>query len=212
MSIRVIITDDHPVVRDGLRFAITRGGGDIAVVGEAGDGQALLELARTTPADVYVTDVTMPVLNGIEATRALVRRDPSARVIMLSLHGSDSIVSASLRAGARGFMTKESLTRCVAEAIREVHRGCFYLSPDVAHCVVKPFLDGRAAPPAALTPREARVLQLVAEGRTSKEIAVQLDLSVNTIQKHRANLMAKLDIHDPVGLARYAIREGIAKP
>ena len=218
MTIRVVLVDDHPVVRDGLRFALERSGHGIEVVGEAGDGQVLLELAPLTRADVYVVDVTMPLLNGIEATRALLQQDPSARVIMLSLHNSDAVVGEALRAGAKGFLTKETATRHVVDAILEVHQGRCYLSPDIASYMVRAFLGAcapdalRGAPSTQLTPRETRVLQLIAEGHTGKEIAVLLDISPNTVNKHRTHLMDKLDIHDQVGLARYALREGIAKP
>ncbi len=218
MSIRVVITDDHPVVRDGLRYSIERCSHAIEVVAEAADGAALLALAPEARADVYIMDVTMPVLNCIEATRELRKRDPSARVIMLSLNSSDGVVGEALRAGAKGFLTKETATRHVVDAILEVHQGRCYLSPDIASYLVRAFLgscavdDLRGAPSTQLTPRETRVLQLIAEGHTGKEIAALLDISPNTVHKHRTHLMDKLDIHDQVGLARYAIREGIAKP
>lgn len=218
MSIHVIITDDHPVVRDGLRFAIERSDADIVVVAEAGNGQELLDLPAEPGADVYIMDVTMPILNGIEATRRLIHRDPSAKVVMLSLHSSDSVVRESMQAGARGFLTKETATRCVAEATIEVHRGGYYMSPDVAQgigSVLQAEREGVAARSPTgrpLTRQEYRVLQLVGEGLSEKEIAALLERSVNTVHKHRTNLMAKLDIHDQVSLARYALREGIAKP
>jgi DNA-binding NarL/FixJ family response regulator len=218
VSIRVIIVDDHPVVRDGLRFCIEHSGQDIQVIAEAGDGQALLDLPGPGRADVYIMDVTMPVMNGIEATRELLRRDPMARVIMLSLHSSSSVVGEALRAGARGFLTKESATRVAVEAIQAVHQGRYFLDPDIAHYVVQGFLggdrgeDGTKQAADLLTPRERRVLQLVAEGHSNKEIAAALEISINTVHKHRKNLMAKLDIHDQVGLVRFAFREMIAKP
>ena len=216
MSIRVVIADDHPVVRDGLRFSIERSGRDITVVGWAGDGQAVLDLAGGVSVDVYVLDVTMPTLNGIDTLRALVQLDPEAKVLMLSFQSSESVVGESLRAGARGFLTKETATRCVVEAIEEVHAGRYYLSPDIAHYVVRHFVEASGpaepqTPAGALTPQERRVLQLVAEGHSSRTIADLLHVSINTIQKHRANLMAKLDIHNLAGLVRYALKEKIAK-
>lgn len=216
MSIRVILADDHPVVRDGLRFCIERSGRDLVVVGEAATGRELLDLVATTRVDVVVMDVTMPFLNGLEATRELLCRDPSIRVVMLSLQSSDSVVIESLRAGARGFVTKETATRCVVEAIEKVHDGRYFLSPDVAHCVVKPILhpdyqDDEPGTAATLTRQETRILQLIAENHSNKEIASQLGVSVNTVHTHRTNLMAKLDIHDQATLVRYALREGIAK-
>lgn len=217
MSIRVVITDDHPIVRDGLRFSIERSKADIVVAGEAGNGRELLDLAVDAEADVYVMDVTMPVMNGIEATRELLRLNPSARVIMLSLQSADSVVVQSLRAGARGFLTKETATRNVVEAIREVHAGRYYLSPEIAHCIVEPFLekakqDSAQLKAPRLTCQEMRVLQLFAEGHSSKEIASSLEVSANTVHTHCTSLMAKLGIHDRATLVRYALREGIAKP
>lgn len=217
MTLRILVADDHPVVRDGLRFAIERADRELHVVGEAGDGLAVLDLAATLSVDVFVLDVTMPVLNGIETTRELLRRDPAAKVIMLSLHDSFAIVDEALRAGARGYLTKTSATRHVVEAIHEVHAGRCYLSPDAAHHVVAKCVGaGRQAEPrrvtSSLTRQERRILQLLAEGHTSKAIASQLGLSPTTVHKHRSNLMAKLDIHEQVALVRYALREGIAKP
>jgi DNA-binding NarL/FixJ family response regulator len=216
MSIRIVITDDHPIVRDGLRFSIERSKADIVVVAEASDGRELLNLVGDVQADVYVMDVTMPIMNGIEATRELLRRDPSARVIILSLHHSDSLVCESLRAGARGFLTKETATRNVVEAIQAVHAGRCFLSPDVAQYAVSSILRagrGPDQPNAAsiLTRRERSILQLVAEGKSGKEIASLLGVSIHTVHRHRTNLMAKLDLHDQVALVRYAVREGIAK-
>ena len=216
MSIRVVIVDDHPVVRDGLRFAIARAGGDIDVVGEAGNGRELLDLAGEACADVYIVDVTMPVINGLDATRELLRRNPSARVIMLSLQDSEAVVEASLRAGARGFVTKETATRNVVEAIREVHRGGCFLSPDVASCLVKLVSEGDRRPrqppgTRPLTPRERAILQLIGEGHRNKDIASRLDVSIDTVHKHRTNLMAKLGVHDAAALVRHALREGVAK-
>jgi DNA-binding NarL/FixJ family response regulator len=217
MSIRVIIADDHSVVRDGLRLYLEQSDHNIDVVGEATNGADLLTLASSVHADVYILDITMPKLNGVEATRELVRRDPSARVIILSLHDSGSLVQKSLRAGARGYLTKETATRCIVDAIRAVHEGQTYVSSDVTQHLVQPLLKGmRAAEALAgdrlLTPAETRVVQLVAEGLSSKEAAASLHVSVNTIKKHRTNAMAKLGIHDTAGLVRYALREGIAKP
>ena len=216
MNIRVFLADDHPIVRDGLRFAIQRSGSGIQVVGEASNGQELLDLSTDTHVDVFITDVSMPVLNGIEATRLLLRRQPSARVVILSFLNSDMIVGGALRAGARGFLTKETATRCVVDAIKEVYSGRYYISPDVSRCILQGFLGASAtkdAPmgPAVLTSQERRVLQLIAEGKTSKDIAVVLGVSANTVHRHRSNLMKKLDIHRQADLVRFALREGIAK-
>jgi DNA-binding NarL/FixJ family response regulator len=217
MSIRVVIADDHPVVRDGLRLAIERRGKDIVIVAEASDGMEALEMAGTQPSDVFILDITMPKMNGIETARELIRRLPGAKIIMLSLHDTKAMVEESLSAGARGFLTKETATRNVVDAIIEVHAGGFYLSPAIAHYVVASSLmekkgpRKRGATAVALTEQERRVLQLIAEGRSSKEVASELGLSFNTVHTHRSHLMAKLSLHKQSDLVRYAIKAGIAK-
>jgi DNA-binding NarL/FixJ family response regulator len=217
MSIRVVIADDHPVVRDGLRLTIERSGEDIAVVGEASDGIEVLKAARTRPADVFILDITMPNLNGIETARELLKKAPAAKIIMLSLHDTKAMVEETLAAGARGYLTKEAATRTVVEAVTEVHAGRYYLCPSIAHFVVEAGFLGRKAPRqrgairVGLTGQERRVLQLIAEGHSNKEIAALLDLSANTIHAHRNSLMAKLNIHKQADLVHYAIKAGIAK-
>ena len=216
MSVRVLIADDHPVVRDGLRFSIERWGGDIEIVGEARDGMEVLHLARKHSIDVFIIDVAMPLLNGLDATRALLRDHPAAKVIILSFHMTRSVVEEALRAGARGYVTKETASRNIVEAIRETAAGRFYLSPDVAQFMVQSAFKERAGRTnrrsGSLTTRERRVLQLIAEGKTSKEIASLLSLATNTVHAHRKNLMAKLDVHKQTDLVRIALREGIIRP
>ena len=216
MSIRVVIADDHPVVRDGLRLAIEQSGADIVVAGEAAAGLEALDLARTARADVFILDVTMPNLNGIETLRELRKRDPAAKCIVLSLHGSEALVDEALAAGARGYLTKEAVTRTVVEAVKEVNAGRSYLCPRVAQVVLEGRARGRRAPRRAASPpltgQERKVLQLVAEGRTNKEMAELLRISVHTVHAHRTSLMAKLDLHKQAELIRYALREGLAKP
>jgi DNA-binding NarL/FixJ family response regulator len=215
--IRVIIADDHPVVRDGLRLTIERSGQDMLVVGEASDGTEVLKAARTTRADVFILDITMPNLNGIETARELLKRNPAAKVIMLSLHSTKAMVEEALAAGARGYLTKEMATRTVVEAVTEVHAGRCYLCPMVAHFVVEAGFIGRKHPRqrgafrVGLTGQERKVLQLIAEGHSNKEIGALLDLSANTIHAHRNSVMAKLNHHKQADLVRYAIKAGIAK-
>jgi DNA-binding NarL/FixJ family response regulator len=211
-----MIADDHPVVRDGLRFSIERSGSDIDIVAEVCNGLELLRQAESFPAEVYILDITMPELNGIEAARELARRQPSAGIIMLSFHSSREMVEQALAAGARGYLTKETATRHVVEALSEIHAGRSYFSPDIAHLVLDDCLSRhgrdrvtRRGPPLSL--QEKRVLQLVAEGFTTKEIAAKLKRSENTVHTHRNHLMAKLGLHKGTDLVRYAIREGIAK-
>jgi DNA-binding NarL/FixJ family response regulator len=215
MSARVVIADDYPVVRDGLRLAIERSGKDIVIVGEASDGREVLEIARTKPADVFILDITMPKMNGIETARELRKRLPGAKIIMLSLHDTPDMVEEALAAGARGYLTKETATRNVVEAVREVHAGGFYLSPAIAAFVVKDtslkkegFRERGYSP---LTGQERKVLQLIAEGEGTKQVAAMMGLSVNTIHAHRNRAMAKLNIHNQAGLIRYAIKTGIAR-
>jgi DNA-binding NarL/FixJ family response regulator len=216
MSIRVIIGDDHPVVRDGLRLTIENGGEDIVVVGEAADGLEVLAMARTNPADVFILDVTMPNMNGVDTARELLKRLPHAKIIMLSLHDTKAIVEEALEAGARGYLTKEMATRMVVEAVIEVHAGRHFLCPRIAHFVRQSALPCGATPrkgaaPTALTAQERKVLQLIAEGRSTREIATILEVSSNTIHAHRNHVMAKLNIHKQAALVRYAIKAGIAK-
>ena len=217
MSIRVVIADDHPVVRDGLRLAIERHGKDIVIAGEASDGRQVLEIARTKPADVFVLDATMPKMNGIEAARDLRKEIPGAKIIIMSLHDTRAMVEEALAVGARGYLTKETATRNVVDAVTEVHAGGFYLCPRIAHYVVESSLKEkkgrrkRGAAAVALTTQERKVLQLIAEGRSTKEVASELGLSFNTVHTHRSNLMAKLKLHKQSDLVHYAIKAGLAK-
>ena len=215
MSIRVMIADDHPVVREGLRGAVARNTTDIEVVAEASDGLDLLAHATSTPADVYVVDVSMPKLNGIEAAIRLRRQNPNAKIIILSIHDSEAIVARAIEAGINGYVLKESAVRDVIQAIREVYRGKFFLSPGISRFVVEGFLAKRRAAittrgTGELTAREREVLQLVAEGLSTKGIAAQLALSVNTVRVHKNNIRSKLGLHKQAELIRYAVREGIA--
>lgn len=217
MSIRVLIADDHPVVRDGLRLTIERSGEDIVVVGEASDGMEVLKMAAPSRADVIILDITMPNMNGIETARELLTRSPASKIIMLSLHDTKAMVEEALAAGARGYLTKEMATRTVVEAVTEVHAGHYYLCPQIAHFVIETGLAGdrgsrkRGAARVALTGQERKVLQLIAEGHSNKEVAARLDVSVNTVHAHRNSVMAKLNIHKQAALVRYAIKAGIAK-
>jgi DNA-binding NarL/FixJ family response regulator len=218
MSIRVLIADDHPVVRDGLRLTIERSGRDIVVAGEAADGMQVLSMAGTRPADLYLLDITMPRLNGIETARELIKRSRGAKVIMLSLHDTKAMVEEALAAGARGYLTKDTASATVVEAITEVHAGRYYLCPAIARFVVEAGLmrkkndsARRGSAPVALTRQERKVLQLIAEGHTNKEIARLLGVSANTVHTHRNSVMAKLNLHKQAELVHYAIKAGIAK-
>lgn len=217
MSIRVILADDHPVVRDGLRMTIEQSGKNITVVAEAADGMEVLRLARTTPADVFILDITMPILNGIETARELRRDFPNAKVIMLSLHDTKAMVEEALAAGACGYLTKEMATRNVVEAVTEAAAGRRFFCPRIAHFAGEAARVGRKSrsgiggPAPALTGQEKKVLQLIAEGHSNKEVAARLEISVNTVHVHRTSVMAKLNLHKQAELIRYALKAGIAK-
>ena len=215
MSIKVILADDHPVVRDGIKSVINRKGSDIEVIGEASNGNEVLEMVKEDPADVYIIDISMPLLNGIETTERLIKMEPQSKVIILSIHDSRIFVEKALKSGAKGYILKESATEEVIHAIRDVYRGRFFLSPGVSKYIVHGFLGKlhgykKYKELVTLTRREREILQLIAEGYTSKEIASKLKLSVNTVRVHRKNIMKKLDIHKQADLIRYALKEGIS--
>jgi two-component system NarL family response regulator len=218
MGIRIIVADDHTVVRDGIRAILDHRAKDITIAGEASNGKELLDLAREniekeTPADIYIIDISMPVLNGVETARRLIKIDPHAKIIMLSMHDDSMSVEKSLKAGARGFIVKVSNSDEIIQAMREVNAGRFYLCSKVSKYVVQGFLGQSSPVPASskvdLTPKEREILQLIAEGYSSKDIAQEFGLSLNTVHVHRNNIMRKLDIHKQADLIRYALKEGI---
>lgn len=217
MRIRIVIADDHPVVRAGLRLTLEHSGNDFEIVGEAADGLAVLELAKQKPVDVFIIDITMPNLNGLATTSELCQRFPAAKVIILSLHDTQAMVEAAFAAGASGYLTKEMATESVVAAVTEVHAGRCYLCPSIAHFVlarVRPDSSRghpRGSVRPTLTRQEKKVLQLIAEGHSTKEIAVLLSRSANTIHVHRSSVMAKLGIHKQAELIRFAIKAGLAK-
>ncbi len=214
MKIRIVLADDHAVVRDGLRKLLEMQNG-FEVVGEAEDGVTAVELAERLTPDVVVMDVWMPRLSGIEATRRIARLPGTTRVLVLTMHKSRSHVEEALRAGAAGYVLKDAPATEVMAALAAVHRGECYLSASITQQVVDALAHPgtpESSPLAALTEREREVLQLIAEGLTSKEIATQLGVSLKTVEAHRANLMEKLDIHKVSGLVRFAIREGLIAP
>jgi len=212
----VILADDHPVIREGIRAVVNTKAKDIEIIGEATNGKEVLEMADNRPADVYMLDISMPVLNGIETAQRLMQIDPRSRIIILSIHDERTFVERALECGARGYILKESASEEVVNAIREVNQGRYFLSPGISKFVVQGFLERRHDRRqykkfASLTRREREILQLIGEGLTNKEIAGKLRISLNTVNVHRKNIMAKLNIHRKANLIRYALKEGISK-
>ncbi len=212
MQIRILIADDHRLFRDGLRTLLTAHK-DMAVVGETTDGADTVSAAAELKPDVVLMDVSMPGLNGIEAARKIISRGGATKVIMLSMHSDRRFVAESLRAGAAGYLLKDCPFEEVLAAVRTVRQGKIYLSRQISESVVRDFVAVARETPAsaftALSAREREVLQLLAEGRTTKEIAARLRVSVKTIETHRKQMMDKLDIHSVAELTKYAIREGL---
>ena len=208
---RVLLTEDHWLVRASLRSLLGDFPG-IEVVGEASDGREALQRIPELKPDIVLMDISMPGLNGLEATRRIVKEHPEVRVVVLSMHTGERYVMDALRAGAAAYVLKGSAPRELELAIDAVARGELFLSPAISRHVIEASL-GRGAEQRTsleqLTPRQREILQLIAEGKSSKEIAQLLDAGVKTIESHRASLMARLDIHDVAGLVRYAIRHGL---
>jgi len=209
--IRILLADDHTLVRAGIRSLVQAISG-IQVVAEAGDGREALSLIETHQPDVALLDIAMPSLNGLEVAAQVADNFPFVRVIMLSMHATEEYVLRALRAGASGYLLKDADTAELELAIKAVTRGETYLSPAVSKHVTEYIRRvGEEAHSALerLTPRQREVLQLVAEGHTTQEIARIMTLSVKTVETHRTQLMERLDIHDIAGLVRYAVREGL---
>ena len=207
MALRIILADDHCIVRQGIR-ALLEGAG-FEVVGEAADGQEAIRLVDTLEPDVVVLDLIMPMLNGLDAGRQIRQRHPSIPILLLTMHTEEHHVAAALRAGIKAYLLKTQAAEDLVRAIREVMRGHVFLSAAVSRVVVEGYVSGVPAPGDSLAPRERQVLQLVAEGNTSKEIAVLLGLSVKTVDSYRARVMEKVGVHDTASLVRYAIRNGV---
>jgi two-component system, NarL family, response regulator NreC len=208
--VSVILGDDHPLVRHGVRRLLERE--EFDVLAEASDGREVVGLAEQHRPDVVVLDLSMPVLNGIGAVRELSRVSPSTKVIILTMHTEEHYILEALRAGVKGCVSKTQAPEHLLQAIREVCRGGVYLSPSVSGVVVQGYLSKSETPYDPLTDRERQVLQLVAEAKTTKEVAVILGVSVKTAESHRSSLMSKLDVHSTAELVRYAIRRGLVEP
>ena len=217
MTARILLADDHPLVRRGLRQMIDKEP-DLTVVAEAADGAEAVEKALAEEIDLAILDVAMPRMTGLQATEQLAKRSPRTRVLLLSMHDTDQYLFAALRAGAAGYLLKSQADEEVVSACRAVLQGQGFLFPATtgtrARELLRRLAEGEPADDAGsiLTPRELEVLKLVAEGRSSQEIANTLVISIKTVERHRANLIDKLGIRDRVGLTRYAIRHGLVEP
>ena len=211
-QVNIIIADDHKIIRDGLRALIEKHS-NLKLVAEAGDGYSSIELSRQHNPDVVIMDVNMPNLNGMEATKQIVAQFPDTKIIALSMHSDRRFVIEMLRAGASGYMLKDCAFEEMVRAINEVLTGRIYLSPAIASVVVDDYinqLDKRNDTAITiLTDREREVLQLLAEGNSTKEIAFKVNISVKTVETHRKKIMDKLDIHTIAELTKFAIREGL---
>lgn len=211
--LRVLLVDDHSLVRAGMR-SLLRDIAGVEVVAEASDGAEALAAAERERPDVVLMDIAMKGMNGLEAAARLRERQPAAKVIILSMHTSEEYVLLALRAGAAAYLIKDSATSELELALKSVMRGETYLSPAISRQVVDGYVQrvGVGTGPDPLTPRQREVLKRIAEGRSTKEIAFELNLSVKTVETHRAQIMERLSIRDVAGLVRYAMRAGIVPP
>ena len=210
-AIRVMLVEDHALVLAGIRALLQNLPG-IQVVAETGDGQAALRLLLSQRPDVAMLDISLPGLNGLEVTARVKRECPAVKVIILSMHANEEYVKQAFRAGAVGYLLKDSAVAELEQAVRAVSRGGMYLCAAISRQVIAEYITGAvgsASPLEPLTPRQREILQLIAEGHSTKDIAHALDLSVKTVETHRAQLMERLDIHDVPGLVRFAIRVGL---
>ena len=213
-KITVLLVEDHKIVMEGLR-ALLEMESDIKIIGEAQTGRQAVQLTRKLRPGVVLMDIGMPQLNGLEATRRILKAVPATRVLILSAHGDDEYLRQAVKLGAAGYLIKQTSADALSRAIREVHQGNTFYSPSIAkrlhdlHLEASEGSELRKKKRAVLSSREVEVLQLVAEGKANKQVARDLGISIKTVEKHRQHLMSKLDLHDTAGLTRYAIGAGI---
>jgi DNA-binding NarL/FixJ family response regulator len=215
MKIRILLADDHAMVRHGLRMVLDREP-DLEVVDEVADGAQAVERALQSDVDLAIIDVTMPRMTGLAATRELMRRRPELRVLILSMHENEQFLYEALKAGASGYVLKSAADRDLVEACRAAMRGEPFLYPGAVTALIRDYIDrehrGEPQPEDPLTPREQEVVKLIAESYSNQQIADALVISVKTVERHRANILEKLGMHDRVELTRYAIRRGLIAP
>jgi two-component system response regulator NreC len=209
VPLQLLLADDHQIVREGLKLLLAK---DFTVVGEASQGREAVQLARELRPDIAIFDYSMPLLNGLEAAREVRSASPSIKAILLTMHSEDRYVLEALHAGVTGYVLKTQAAADLVRAVHEVARGQIYLSPGASRAVVDAYLARTETPVDPLTAQERHVLQLIAEGHRTKEIAQILGISVKTAETHRSRIMDKLDIHETAGLVRYAIRRGVIEP
>jgi two-component system, NarL family, response regulator NreC len=209
MPTRVILADDHVLVRQGIKSLLEREG--MQVVGEAADGQEAISLAEKHMPDVAILDIGMPILNGLDAARGVRKACAKTKVILLTRHDEDQYVTEALRAGVKGYVLKHQVAHDLVHAIHQVCRSGVYLSPSISRAVADAYLSKAEAAPDPLSARERQVIQLIVEGKSTREIAMLLGICVKTAESHRARLMHKLDIHETASLVRYAIRRGLVE-
>jgi two-component system, NarL family, response regulator NreC len=207
LPIRIVLADDHTLVRQSVRSLLE--GENFQIVGEASDGQELIHLTAKQNPDVALIDINMPMLNGISAARELTSVSPNTKNILLTLHDDNRYLIEALAAGVKGYVLKSQAGRDLVHAIRSVYRGEVYLSPGLSSALVDAFLSKSDVPGETISPRERMVLQLIADGKSTKDIAALLGISVKTADSYRSRLMRKLDIHEVASLVRYAIRNGV---
>ncbi|HKT11701.1 MAG TPA: response regulator transcription factor [Terriglobia bacterium] len=210
MSIRILLADDHEMVRQGLKALLERDG--FNVVAEASDGRQAVRLIGELEPDIALLDLAMPLMNGITVAKAIQHSASHTKIIALTIHTEAAYVLEALRAGVKGYVLKSCAEEELVRAIREILRGSTYLSSDISDLIVDAFLNRFEVPVDSLSSREMQVLQLVAEGKSTKEVACLLNISVKTAESHRTRVMEKLEVHEISGLVRYAIRRGLIEP
>jgi two-component system response regulator NreC len=210
MPVRILLVDDHVLVRQGLKGLLEHEG--YVVVGEASDGQEALRQTESVRPDIVVMDISMPTINGLNAAREILKTSPMTKTILLTQHDEKQYVSEALEVGVKGYVLKNQAGSDLLQAIKQVARGQVYLSPGVTQAVVESYQSKSEKAGPQLTLRERQVLQLIAEGKSTKDIASLLGVSVKTAESHRTRLMHKLDIHETASLVRYAVRHGIVQP
>ncbi len=213
--IRILLADDHALVRRGVRLILEQQP-DLQVVAEASDGAEAVQLLRETEVDLAILDIAMPTMTGLQAAREITRRRNPPRLLMLSMHDNEQYFFEALKLGASGYVLKSVVDEDLVEACRAAMRGQAFVYPGAMGAIVRDYLDrlarGERVPETVLTPREDEVLKLVAEGRSTREIARLLSISVKTVEKHRANILSRLEMSDRTQLTRYAIRAGLIEP